>query len=331
MALISCVGSRFYETLLHNLDEAIRDNAHQRLEALLQSQPSIPTEAINHKHLLHQAAWLGNTQCVQILLESGADPDVCHRKNGCTPLHLAHFCMIDDTNPAKTIRALIDAGADVNNPGNDKCGKVPLDHAIQRQRIGSVEVLVDCGATVNLPSLLIAIDVANPVIVELLLAAGGQCGPVLETTVYWGQALHRVLYTPLKCPRECYRQMFRLFVQATVCQPSHHLRKPASNTNIMIETELRTIARDYIDLTQYLYVFLVRNGFYPTECIKVFMKSLGCISWLDEYLGNPAPLRDLCMRVCRSHLYQSGNILFGTERLKVPRRLKDYVIMQNPM
>ena len=36
--------------------------------------------------------------------------------------------------------ALLQAGGNVNNPGNDKCGKYPIDHAIQHQRLDSVEV-----------------------------------------------------------------------------------------------------------------------------------------------------------------------------------------------
>ena len=36
--------------------------------------------------------------------------------------------------------ALLQAGGNVNNPGNDKCGKYPIDHAIQHQRLDSVQV-----------------------------------------------------------------------------------------------------------------------------------------------------------------------------------------------
>ena len=35
---------------------------------------------------------------------------------------------------------LLQAGGNVNNPGNDKCGKYPIDHAIQHQRLDSVQV-----------------------------------------------------------------------------------------------------------------------------------------------------------------------------------------------
>ena len=41
---------------------------------------------------------------------------------------------------AEMFNALLQAGGNVNNPGNDKCGKYPIDHAIQHQRLDSVQV-----------------------------------------------------------------------------------------------------------------------------------------------------------------------------------------------
>lgn len=328
MAFGSCVGARSYEALLQAVDEAVRDDVPARLERLL---ASVPAEALEGRHVLHQAAWLGHVGCVRLLLEHGADPEQSHRRNGCTPLHLAHFCTIEDSSPEQTIRALVAAGASVNSPGGRLCGMVSLDHAIQHQRQDSIEALLQAGAHVALPSLLIAIDVANPRILERLLRAGGQCGPPLPKTGFWGQPLHRVLYSPLKCPRECYKQMFRLFVQATVCQPPMDAAvRPAGNVHLMIETELRTTTSDYVDLAQYLYAYLVRNGFCPTDSIKNFMNSHGEITWISNYLRQPPPLRDLCVRTARTHLYHSGNILYGTDQLKLPARLKNLIMMYNP-
>jgi len=74
----------------------------------------------------------------------------------------------------------------------------------------------------------VAIDVASPQIVELLLLHGADCGKAVEAVSYWGQPLHRALYSH-KCPRESYKQMFRLLVQATVCSPQHqHQQQTAS-------------------------------------------------------------------------------------------------------
>ena len=335
MALMGCVGSKTHEALLQAIGEAVKENSISRLTPLL-SDAGIGAEEIGQKHLLHQAAWLGYPRCVKLLIEHGANPDISHRKNGCTPLHLAHFCTIEDTNPKQTIQALLQAGASVNNPGSHKCGKFPVDHAIQHQRLDSVQILLAFGSLVTTQSILITIDVANPQILELLLLNRGQCGRPLQTTMYWGEPLHRVLYAPLKCPKECYKQMFKLLTQASVCHPMPVLTSDAeapknpTNMHLMIETDLKILAKDYIDLTEYLYVFLIRNGLRPTESMKLFMTSLRELVWLDDYLGSPPPLRDLCVRVVRSCSLRSGNILYGVSQLDVPKRIKHLITMPNP-
>jgi len=154
MALMGCVGSRAREALLLAAEDAVKESSAPRLQALLTAPgpggaDGLSAGELGQRHLLHQAAWLGHTACVRLLLDHGAVADEPHRKNGCTPLHLAHFCTIDNTDPAKTIRALTDAGADINNPGSAKCGRRPIDHAIQHQRLGSVRVLLSHGSQVN--------------------------------------------------------------------------------------------------------------------------------------------------------------------------------------
>ena len=111
---MGCTGSQ--GACLQAVEEAVKENALTRLTALL-AETSISVTEIDRKNLLHQAAWLGYPTCVRMLLDTGAAPDVPHRKNGCTPLHLAHFCTVDDSNPGPTITALVKAGASVNNPG----------------------------------------------------------------------------------------------------------------------------------------------------------------------------------------------------------------------
>ena len=189
---------------------------------------------------------------------------------------------------------------------------------------------------ITLQSILISIDVCNPQILEQLLTSGGDCGKLLCSVLFWGQALHRVIYTPLKCPRESYKLMFRMLVQSTVCSPILHVtadaepKKQASNQHLLVETELKTMAKDYTDVTAYLYTFLVRNGFFPTESIKNFMKTIADTGWVDDYLASPPTLRDLSVRVMRSYLYLSGNILYGAEQLDIPQRIKNLIIMYNP-
>jgi ankyrin repeat protein len=334
MAFIGCVGHASDAQMIL-VEEAVKENSTTRLTSMLE-EGTILAEDIDRKHLLHQAAWLGYTKILKVLLDNGALPDVPHRKNGCTPLHLAHFCQVEDTNSFRTVEMLVSAGASVNNSGSHKCGKFPLDHAIQHQRLDSVQVLINAGSMVTLQSILISIDVCNPQILELLLYSGGECGRLLDSVLFWGQSLHRVIYTPLKCPRESYKQMFRLLVQSNVCSPILHKsadsvpRRRASNQHLLVETELKTMAKDYTDVTAYLYTFLIRNGFYPTESIKNFMKSIADVVWVEDYLASPPSLRELSVRVMRSNVYLSGNILHGASKLDVPQRIKNLIIMYNP-
>ncbi len=130
--------------------------------------------------------------------------------------------------------------------------------------------------------------------------------------------------------------MFRILVQASVCHPlvPHSAdvepSRKSSNVHLMIETEMKTSAKDYTDLTLYLYAALLRNGFIPTESIQSFMSTIGAIDWEQYYLTTVLPLREICVRVVRSHVFLSGNIIYGTKKLGIPKRLKDLIIMSNP-
>jgi len=148
MALMDCVGSRAQVALLHAVEESVKDSDEGRLRSLL-ADGGLSVKQLQYRSILHRAVWLGHTSCVRLLVDHGVRPDEPHRKNGCTPLHLAHFCTIDDTNPYCTIQTLIQAGANINNPGSSKCGKFPIDHAIQHQRMDSVQALLDYGSLVS--------------------------------------------------------------------------------------------------------------------------------------------------------------------------------------
>jgi len=79
MALMGCVGSRAREALLLAAEEAVKESAAKRLEALLMApgpggSDGLSASDVAQRHLLHQAAWLGHTACVRLLLEHGAEP-----------------------------------------------------------------------------------------------------------------------------------------------------------------------------------------------------------------------------------------------------------------
>ena len=85
-------------------------------------------------------------------------------------------------------------------------------------------------------------------------------------------------------------------------------RQSSHPTYPMIESELRALAKDCVDPPIYLYAHLIRNGYRPPETMRTFMASLSDTEWVDAYLKDPPPLRDLSMRVARSYLYTFGNI-----------------------
>ena len=271
-----------------------------------------------------------------MLLFQGANPNLRHRKNGCTPIHLAHFCTIEDTNAADTIRALLAAGANVNDMGGEKCGRYPIYHAIQHQRVDSVQTLLDMGSRVTQQAVLIAIDVSNPQILEMLLLSGAECGKMLDSSQYWGEPLHRVLYSPLKSPKECYKQLLQLMIQSTVCRPipgvtcDKRSSRQTNNHQSVIESELRNLAKDSTELTRYLYAFLLRNGLNPNETLRNYGKTLGEPDWLCSYFTTPASLKDLCVRELRSNLLVSGNVMFGAKKLKLPASIQSHVLLVNP-
>ena len=76
---MGCVGSRAREALLLAAEEAVKESAAKRLEALLTApgpggSDGLSASDLAQRHLLHQAAWLGHTACVRLLLEHGAEP-----------------------------------------------------------------------------------------------------------------------------------------------------------------------------------------------------------------------------------------------------------------
>lgn len=80
----------------------------------------------------------GQTDKVKALIAAGVNVNAVYG-NEFTPLHYAANAPI--------VRALIDAGADVN--AKDHLNQVPLTHAILRHDYESVQMLLDAGADVN--------------------------------------------------------------------------------------------------------------------------------------------------------------------------------------
>lgn len=88
---------------------------------------------------LQEAAFHGNTQAVQILLDAGADIEAKDNQ-GRTPLHLA-------LSEASTMRFLIGAGADIKS--KDDKGWTPLHLAVVWNLPRDIRILLDAGSDMN--------------------------------------------------------------------------------------------------------------------------------------------------------------------------------------
>ena len=91
---------------------------------------------------LYVAAKKGHQECVQLLLEAGADKEY-KDKAGMTALHVAAA-----HGRVKCIRRLVEGGADVNSRDND--GNTPLHIACKKYVKESISLLVELGCNITL-------------------------------------------------------------------------------------------------------------------------------------------------------------------------------------
>jgi ankyrin repeat protein len=91
---------------------------------------------------LHSAAYYGDLEMVQVLLDYGVDVNAQARA-GSTPLNF----VINRLNDHRVVRLLLDHGADPNIPTKD--GSTPLHRASGRGVIEVIHPLVEYGASVE--------------------------------------------------------------------------------------------------------------------------------------------------------------------------------------
>lgn len=151
-------------TSMHPILSAILKDDRPTVKALLKADRDIATRRIDEPKLyqseifhwiyvgdtaLHLAAAGYRVEVVRLLLAAGADPNAAmnHRRSG--PLHYAADGYItgpawDAKRQVKTIRCLLEAGAEVN--AQDKNGAAPLHRAVRTRCAAAVQCLLQASA-----------------------------------------------------------------------------------------------------------------------------------------------------------------------------------------
>ena len=144
--------------------EAILEDDRASVKKLLKADTNLATRLIDEEWLydskifhwiyagdtaLHLAAAGYRVEIAGLLLAAGADPNSAmnHRRSG--PLHYAADGYIvgpawDAKRQVKTIRCLLDAGADIN--AQDKNGASPLHRAVRTRCSAAVRCLLKAGS-----------------------------------------------------------------------------------------------------------------------------------------------------------------------------------------
>lgn len=149
---------------MDNLLAAIVDDDRATVRGLLRRDAALASGHVDEARLyqegifhwlyvgdtaLHLAAAGYRVEIVGLLLAAGADPNAAanHRRSG--PLHYAADGYIigpawDPKRQVKTLRCLLDAGADIN--AQDKNGAAPLHRAVRTRCAAAVKFLIEAGS-----------------------------------------------------------------------------------------------------------------------------------------------------------------------------------------
>jgi ankyrin repeat protein len=115
------IRNRLGATPLHS---AVYNNRMEIARYLLDSGAAVNDRVINedNRTALHEAAAVGSTDMVQLLLDRGADINAITSDENQTPLHWA-----EKVGQQRTAQLLLERGADIT--AQDKDGKTPLELA----------------------------------------------------------------------------------------------------------------------------------------------------------------------------------------------------------
>ena len=110
---------------------------------LLQSGVNVNEADVNGLLPLGIALQTKNCAAIRLLAEYGADPNVRHKSDGISALHLAAGAGMEDV-----VKSLISAGATIDIRMND--GRTPLALAFNHRHIGIIDLLLKHGADPNI-------------------------------------------------------------------------------------------------------------------------------------------------------------------------------------
>ena len=124
---------------------ALAGRYFQLAQLLHRNGSSVDPRGISGKTPLHSAAYYGDLEMVQILLDYGVDVNA-QQDYGSTPLD---FGLVGNgrLNDPRVVRLLLDHGADPNIPS--KHGLTPLYRASEKGRIKVIRPLIEYGASVE--------------------------------------------------------------------------------------------------------------------------------------------------------------------------------------
>lgn len=149
---------------MNALLQAILNDDRARAKVLLKADRSLATRRIEKPKLyrsqifhwiyagdtaLHLAAAGYRVEIARLLLATGADPDAATNHRQSCPLHYAADGYVngpawDAKRQVKTIRCLLDAGANVN--AQDKNGATALHRAVRTRCAAAAKCLLEAGA-----------------------------------------------------------------------------------------------------------------------------------------------------------------------------------------
>ncbi|KAL6046305.1 Ankyrin repeat domain-containing protein 53 [Balamuthia mandrillaris] len=140
---------------------------------------------------LHLAAANGHLECVKVLLDRHADPNVEEPYNRCSPLHHAA-----QYNQTQVLQLLIESGATVDH--KDRNGVLPIHKASAQGHLEAVQILLGAGAFLHAEdregnnAFLLALLSGHSQVSAYLLEQGadGRCHNTAGDTPLWGAALH---------------------------------------------------------------------------------------------------------------------------------------------